>query len=935
MTAEKGSETRDEAASVKGADLHKLIDDVARASEKGLEALRGQVESMKLALEERTSGARSSEQQFQVRLDEIAKEFSLAAQGEVFRTTLEGAVASFQAVARQQIEVEREDARKKLQRSHEELQADLARVTSRVEKSLQELREQADDLQFTMEERRKLVRDYKPGTIEELIQRIRALREQVQELENERVVLKKEREELSLELKRLQSSQGHISQEELEVRRKALDARAAQFENAYQVQVERDALRKQLDEMELVRMAYERNQQILHSDAKLRTQNDELIRQLEQLRQEKDEIQFKNGRLEQASNNKDKRIAEQGRTVYEQVKTLMALRAGLADKERRVQELEASIETEREHWRNQLESLQTKKAELDSRQRRLDEDEQKAFATRLTEREQLTAWLQKRKQDLDLVEQNTEESVRRRVAAENAQRLSRLEQDLKTANGQVAGLEQEKTLLESRLGAATTERVKFLGEKAGLEAQAERTREATAALERRAHEAQRHLAELKPELEALRARKAALEVENEIAERGFSEHRQREKAELDALIERRTRLEDRTTNLDERLKPIKKHWEAPLRRGALEVREEQRWLDDVTDRIEKTGFRFPRRLMKAFHTSLKIASWAPLTALAGVSGTGKSELPRLYAHCGGLRFLSVPVQPNWDSPQDLFGFFNYMDGRFRATDLVRALYQSQQPPDEEGFADGLLLVLLDEMNRARFELYFSELLSRLESRRGAGSDDERSVQVDLGAGVEPLRIRLGENVLFVGTMNEDESTYSLSDMVLDRGNVLSFPRPRQLRRRDSLQTFTPRAQVLRHATWSGWIQEPGALPGKAREAIGGALEQLNDALAYVNRAIGHRVLQAVEGYVANYPGALIDERVWKTALEDQLAQKIMPKLRGIELDSQAGGECLDSISRVLEAHAPALRRDFERSRERSQGAFIWSSATYLEGEGEA
>ncbi|MCE9674058.1 AAA family ATPase [Myxococcus stipitatus] len=920
---------------MKGADLHKLIDDVARASEKELGALRGQVESMQLALEDRTSGARSSEKQFQARLDEIAKELSLVAQGEVFRTTLEGAVASFQAVARQEIEVEREEARKKLQRSREDLQEELARVTSRVDKSLKELREQADDLQFTVEERRKLVRDYKPGTIEELIQRIRALREQVQELENERAVLKKEREDLSLQLKLLQSSQGHISQEELEARRKALDERAAQFENAYQVQVERDALRKQLDEMELVRGAYERNQQVVLSDAKLRTQNDELIRQLEQLRQEKDDVQLKNGRLVQTINHKDKRIAELGRTVDEQVKSLMALEAGLADKGTRVQELEASIETERERLRNQLASLQTKNAKLDERQRRLDEDGQRAFAARVTEREQLTAWLQNRKQDLDLVEQNTEETVRRRVAAENAQRLSRLEQDLETAKGQVVGLEQARTLLESRLSAATTERVRFLDEKAGLEAQAERTRQEVMALEKRAHEAGRHLTELKPELAALGARKAALQAENEIAERGFSEKRQREKAELDALIERRTRLEDRTTNLDERLKPIKKHWEAPLRRGALEGREELGWLDDVAGRIEQTGFQFPLRLMKAFHTSLKIASWAPLTALAGVSGTGKSELPRLYAHYGGLRFLSVPVQPNWDSPQDLFGFFNYMDGRFRATDLVRALYQSQQPPGEEGFADGLLLVLLDEMNRARFELYFSELLSRLESRRGAGSDDERSMQVDLGAGVEPLRIRLGENVLFVGTMNEDESTYSLSDMVLDRGNVLSFPRPRQLRRRDSLQTVTPRAQVLRHATWSGWIREPGALPDKARDAIGGALEQLNSALAHVNRAIGHRVLQAVEGYVANYPGALGDERVWKTALEDQLAQKIMPKLRGIELDSQAGGECLDVISRVLEVHAPALRRDFERSRARSQGAFIWSSATYLEGEGEA
>ena len=205
--------------------------------------------------------------------------------------------------------------------------------------------------------------------------------------------------------------------------------------------------------------------------------------------------------------------------------------------------------------------------------------------------------------------------------------------------------------------------------------------------------------------------------------------------------------------------------------------DELEWVEQIRLKIYESGFTFPGRLIYGFHTSLKIAEWAPLTAIAGVSGTGKSELPYLYSRFGGLQFELVSVQPNWDSPQDLFGFFNYMDNRFKATRFVRALAQSQRAPeDNNGFNDRLLIVLLDEMNLARIELYFSDLLSQLEFRRG--SEKETWIRVDLGSGEREYKIPLGRNVLFVGTMNEDETTHTLSDKVIDRTNLIAFPRPR-------------------------------------------------------------------------------------------------------------------------------------------------------------
>ena len=85
-----------------------------------------------------------------------------------------------------------------------------------------------------------------------------------------------------------------------------------------------------------------------------------------------------------------------------------------------------------------------------------------------------------------------------------------------------------------------------------------------------------------------------------------------------------------------------------------------------------------------------------MTVLAGVSGTGKSLLPRRYAEAMGLRFLQISVEPRWDSPQDLLGFYNYIEKRYRATDLARALVHMDPYNTSElsngGHEDEMMLV---------------------------------------------------------------------------------------------------------------------------------------------------------------------------------------------------------------------------------------------------
>ena len=362
--------------------------------------------------------------------------------------------------------------------------------------------------------------------------------------------------------------------------------------------------------------------------------------------------------------------------------------------------------------------------------------------------------------------------------------------------------------------------------------------------------------------------------------------------------------------------------------------------------MEKYQFKFPSRILKAFHTSLKVAEWSPITVLAGVSGTGKSELPRLYSLFGGINFMSLPVQPNWDSKESMLGFFNTIDNQFDAQEVLRFLAQSGKPRTEDyaGLEEAMNLILLDEMNLAHIELYFAEFLSKLELRRGRERADLPYVEVKLGADIiEQYKIFLRRNILFAGTMNQDETTKSLSDKVVDRSGIIHFPRPRTLQSRKSLKITLPKQpeSLLPYKIWrTQWVVydndfEPGETV-KYKEFI----QEINVALEVVGRALGHRVWQSIEAYMANYPdvkyaraenwGQAAVERGMRHAFEDQLVQKVMPKLRGIETRGEARDKCLNVIAKMLHAEYPDLYADFQQACTAGHGQFIWNSAKYLE-----
>lgn len=339
--------------------------------------------------------------------------------------------------------------------------------------------------------------------------------------------------------------------------------------------------------------------------------------------------------------------------------------------------------------------------------------------------------------------------------------------------------------------------------------------------------------------------------------------------------------------------------------------------------LSDKGLIFPERIVNAFHTSLKVQDISALVILAGISGTGKSELPQAYAEFVGAPLVMLPVQPRWDSPQDLQGFYNYIEKKYKPTDLMKYLYQHQQDTKLKG---RIVLVLLDEMNLARVEYYFSDFLSKLETRRN------KKTYLDLEAGSLKLedhqkQVLIPEEFLFIGTMNEDETTQSLSDKVLDRANVLTFGRPPELKLRGSRQNKPAiPTEYLPWDAFQGWTKEPS--PDLA-EKVKHYVDEANDIMESLGRPFAHRVFQAFTKYVCNYPNADCDEVIRNQAIADQFGQKLLPKLRGVMVEEKNVKEALDKMESLLsQLNDEPLNQAFKKAREGQYGQFQWKGMIY-------
>lgn len=179
--------------------------------------------------------------------------------------------------------------------------------------------------------------------------------------------------------------------------------------------------------------------------------------------------------------------------------------------------------------------------------------------------------------------------------------------------------------------------------------------------------------------------------------------------------------------------------------------------------------RFAASQMKLYYTPEIVRRFvagmaaSKLLILEGISGTGKTSLPYSFSRYLTNPATIVSVQPSFRDRTELLGYFNEFSKRFNETEFLRALYEANYRPDPT-------LIVLDEMNLARIEYYFAEMLSVLEM---PNKDEWVLDLVPTAWEGDPVKmdggkIHVADSTWFIGTANNDDSTFTITDKVYDR-----------------------------------------------------------------------------------------------------------------------------------------------------------------------
>ncbi|EMT38852.1 GTPase subunit of restriction endonuclease [Thermoanaerobacter thermohydrosulfuricus WC1] len=301
-------------------------------------------------------------------------------------------------------------------------------------------------------------------------------------------------------------------------------------------------------------------------------------------------------------------------------------------------------------------------------------------------------------------------------------------------------------------------------------------------------------------------------------------------------------------------------------------------LDYIKSYIKNQGFSYNDKLIENFYLSLKSK---PFLILAGISGTGKSKLARLFAEAIGCntkngRFMLVPVRPDWSDSTELLGYKD-MHNKFHPGVLTNFIKRAINDINRPYF------FVLDEMNLARVEHYFSDILSIIESRK---KDGDRIVTdhllnkelLDEDSFHEYGNLYIPENLYFIGTVNMDETTFPFSKKVLDRANVIEFSDV-------NLDYFVGDIEEITEKVLNNSFLKSEFLTLNDcldyREIIDDVilvLKKINDVLREGNLHFGYRVRDEISFYmIYNELNGLMD---FDEAMDLEILQKILPRIHG-------------------------------------------------------
>ena len=267
-----------------------------------------------------------------------------------------------------------------------------------------------------------------------------------------------------------------------------------------------------------------------------------------------------------------------------------------------------------------------------------------------------------------------------------------------------------------------------------------------------------------------------------------------------------------------------------------------------------------------------------LSILQGMSGTGKTSLPKIFSEAIMGNCDIVEVESSWRDKNELLGYYNEFSRCYTPKKFTQALYKAKLNPEVMTF------IVLDEMNLSRIEYYFSDFLSLMENE-----EDKREIKL-LNVSLKRIEggktyhylglseghtLKIPNNIWFIGTANRDESTFEISDKVYDRAHTMNFNKraPKVL----SYGTL----QACRYLSVEAFIE----LLENAKKTRNfdidscSVIREVEGLLAPYNISFGNRIAKQIESFVSIYcacfpaPDSVVDD-----AVERIILSKVVSKL---------------------------------------------------------
>lgn len=295
-------------------------------------------------------------------------------------------------------------------------------------------------------------------------------------------------------------------------------------------------------------------------------------------------------------------------------------------------------------------------------------------------------------------------------------------------------------------------------------------------------------------------------------------------------------------------------------------------LNDLVKRFinfsaSRLGLFYDKKIISAFFSGMAASK---TMILEGISGTGKTSLPYAMGKFFGRDSDIIAVQPSWRDRAEMLGYLNEFTKRFNETDFLKAIYETT-------YREDICIVVLDEMNLARVEYYFAELLSLLEM------PDPDAWLIDIVPDTQPGdpknlvngKILLPQNVWFVGTANKDDSTFTITDKVYDRATPIEI---------------NTKSQYIDAPDTDGVVMNHDYLVDLFRQANKDhplsikAFENLEKLDSFITKAFkvtfGNRIMKQIRAFVPVYVACGNSEY---EALDYMVARKIFRKFESLNL----------------------------------------------------